>query len=88
LVIDGEGISKFWKMNAITNRPAASIAQMELSASSGVSVGSWMAVAGGGGAVPGWGGGVVAPPPEFNLLDVLNAVRLPHVSDSTVSVPG
>jgi hypothetical protein len=79
LVIDGDGISKFWKMNAITNKPAARIAQMELKASSGVSAGSVGVAAAGDG---------VTTAAEFRWLDVLNAVRLPRVSDNSVSVPG
>jgi hypothetical protein len=74
--MEGEGISKFWKMKAMTKRPAARMAQMEDSASSGVSAGSVTAVEAGG-LVDGCGAGLlVDPPAEFNLLEVLNAVRL------------
>jgi hypothetical protein len=38
--MEPEGISKFWKMKAMTKRPAARMVQMEASASRGVSAGS------------------------------------------------
>jgi hypothetical protein len=42
--MDAEGISKFWKMKVMTNRPMARTVQMEAKDSSGVSVQSCSAV--------------------------------------------
>ncbi len=41
--MEAEGISKFWKMNPMANRPMTSTVQMEARASRGVSAGSSLA---------------------------------------------